>query len=114
MAEFNQEKAGKIQVETTNYPSEEELEKALLNGNTYPDVAIIDNRWQSELVGKGVLSPVIDHMNKIGSSIRIMYKADTPKPIYQSCFQDDIMWTAAFHVIIQLSWLILISFMLLI
>jgi len=96
VAEFNKEEKGKIEVTTKCFSSDEELKTALLKGGQYPHVAIIDNRWQGELIALGALSPVGTHMDNIGSSIRIMYKADTPKPIYESCFQDNTLWTAAF------------------
>lgn len=95
IGEFNLENKN-MKIEGTGYISEEALKQALFNNPSHPDVALIDNRWQSELIDKDLLVPVIKYMDAIGSSIRIMYKADTHKPVYNSCFQDDTLWTLAF------------------
>jgi ABC-type glycerol-3-phosphate transport system substrate-binding protein len=93
---FNKNNAGKVEVKGTRFNSKEELKKALLTGTVMPDVSLIDVRWQSELIDKGAIVPVEKYMNEIGSSIKVVHKMDIIKPVFESCLQDNVIWTAAY------------------
>lgn len=98
VAEYNKDKPLQT-VTVRNFKEPNELYTALLEGNEYPDVALIDASWQEELIDKGCLVPVEDQMLKISSSIRVVAKMDTFKPLWNSCVYEDKLWTMPFFAV---------------
>lgn len=96
--EFNKEKPHSTMV-ARNFRTPRELYAALLDGKETPDVALIDASWQEELIAKGSLVSVEDQMLKIATSIRVVAKMDTYKPLWKSCVAGEKLWTMPYFAI---------------
>ncbi|HPZ07156.1 MAG TPA: extracellular solute-binding protein [Candidatus Eremiobacteraeota bacterium] len=92
-ARYNKEKAGEVLIESKKFASEDLLKEALLSGDTLPDTALIDIRWQSGLINKGVLIPLETHTTRIGTATKAAYKQDTYKPLFESAISGNHYWT---------------------
>lgn len=73
------------QVDYQNYDSKELLLEAL-QGDTHPDLALIDSDWISRFKDK--LVPAGDILSQAGLMVRAVAKADTFKPIWDACVID--------------------------
>jgi|GEM_PF-1121919 len=96
--EFNKEKPHSAIV-PRNFRTPRELYAALLDGKETPDIALIDASWQEELIGKGAIASVEDQMLKIATSIRVVAKMDTYKPLWKSCVNGEKLWTMPYFAI---------------
>jgi multiple sugar transport system substrate-binding protein len=108
IGKYNKEKGGKFLIEPKKFSSMEELKQALTTA--VPDTALIDNRWQSDLIGKGLIVPIGKHTTNIGSAYKTAYKQDTYKPLFESSLKDDQFWTFPYTctntaLIVNLDWL---------
>lgn len=90
---YNKEKKGKVIIEPKKFSSMKELKDTLLSAKSLPDTVLIDNRWQDELIAKGVLVPLEVHTAHIGSALKAAYKQDTYRVLFQSALQDNQYWT---------------------
>ncbi len=90
---YNKEKKGKAVVQPKKFSTMAELKEALFSTTTLPDTVLIDNRWQDELIAKGILIPVEVHTTHIGSALKAAYKQDTYKVLFESAIQDNQYWT---------------------
>lgn len=98
ISEFNKEKPYHT-ITARNFKSQQELYSALLDGKETPDVALIDASWQEELIKSGKIVSVEDQMLKIASSIRVVAKMDTYKPLWNSCVSGEKLWTMPYFAI---------------
>ncbi len=90
---YNKEKKGKIIVQPKKFATTAELKQALFSATTLPDTVLIDNRWQDELISKGVLIPVQVHTVNIGTALKAAYKQDTYKVLFESALHENQFWT---------------------
>ncbi len=72
-------------VEYRNFSSRQELYQALQE-NDLPNLALIDCSWIPDLKAK--LYPADDILMQVSDMVRTMAKADTFRPIWDSCVQD--------------------------
>ncbi len=90
---YNKEKKGKVIIEPKKFASMKELKNALFSAKTLPDTVLIDNRWQDELIAKGVITSLQVHTLNIGTGLKAAYKQDTYKVLFQSALHDNQFWT---------------------
>jgi multiple sugar transport system substrate-binding protein len=98
LAEYNKEKPHQVMV-ARNFRAPRELYSALMEGKETPDVALIDSSWMEELVNKGKLEAVEDQMLKIASSIRVVAKMDTFKPLWNSCVMNEKLYIMPYYAV---------------
>jgi len=90
---YNKEKKGNVVVQPKKFSTMAELKAALFSTTTLPDTVLIDNRWQDELIAKGVITSLQVHTIKIGTALKAAYKQDTYKVLFQSALHDNQFWT---------------------
>ncbi|MFH1454515.1 MAG: extracellular solute-binding protein [Armatimonadota bacterium] len=96
--EFNQKKAY-YNVIPRNFESQEELFNALMKGDEVPNVALINAGWQSTLVNTGRIEMLEDIMDKVGSTLKVIFKMDTFKSILKTAYYKDKIWSMPFYAV---------------
>lgn len=94
---YNEEKPY-YQIVPRNFETPELLLEKLSMGNVHPEVAIIDAAWQKELVLKNKIENVEDVMNKIGTSLKVVFKMDTFPALWNASVYEDKIWTVPLYV----------------
>jgi len=87
------EKHQENQVVFQNFPSQEALYQAL-EKNDLPELALIDSTWIATLKPK--LVPADDVLEKAGEMVHAVAKADTFKPVWDTCMQDNKVYAIPF------------------
>lgn len=86
------------QVVPRNFETPELLLEKLSHGTVHPEVAIIDAAWQKELISKNKIENVEDVMNRIGTSLRVVFKMDTFPALWNASIYQDKIWTVPLYV----------------
>lgn len=93
MVEKVSEHNSHLKFKFVRYNSFGDLRRALEKTEKYPDMALIDASWQDDLISKDAIVPAEDLMEKVGSSIKVVFKMDTFPIVCQSCMKDGKIWT---------------------
>jgi ABC-type glycerol-3-phosphate transport system substrate-binding protein len=88
----------RVTLESVNFETPEELCEALLAATAPPHLALIDSAWQKELIENKRLVCAEDMMDKVGSTIKTVYKLNTYPSVWQGNLVDGKAWTVPFHV----------------
>lgn len=97
---FNEEKIY-YNVVIRNFEDPSVLLEKLKTGQALPDVAIINAGWQKELIEKGKIENVEDVMDKVGSTLKVVFKMDTFPALLAASIYNDKIWSVPFYAVNQ-------------